>query len=453
MENNKKPRMHISKVRLVNVRCYKDETIELGSSFPSLLISGNNGTGKSAILRSIAMGLCDEASAGGLLRELPGDFIRDGETSASIEIWISEEGERNWIIVTKLALYSKLNFERVNQRYYKDEIDEDNTVNWIEFPWEKIFVAGYGAGLRTEGTEDYDQYFSGDAVYTLFKHSQKLQNPELAWRRLESVANDDENLKAKINKDISDILHEVLSLDDDANIYLKPTGIFMSKGSQRRGEVEIGSVGDGYRAITTLTLDFLSWQFLMQNQDSDNEVSWEPFLLDDMKGIVIIDEIEKHMHPLLQRKIIKHLDNKFKNIQFIISTHSPLCVSGTADVGEHDNPRYKIFCTYEKEDMTTGIEERGIPYGLRYDQVLVDYFKLPAAINIELEKKVNRLRELFALDDPTPQQKKELESLGTELEEITPILYENEESRHIEIEMGKNRQFLVDELKKLDAQR
>ena len=69
------------------------------------MLTGNNGTGKSAVLRSIAMGLCDEASAGGLLRELPGDFIRDGETSAEIVIWISAEGEENWIILTELALY------------------------------------------------------------------------------------------------------------------------------------------------------------------------------------------------------------------------------------------------------------------------------------------------------------------------------------------------------------
>ena len=86
--------MYISKIRLVNVRCYKDETIELGDLHPSLLITGNNGTGKSAILRSIAMGLCVEASAGGLLRELPGDFIREGEKNATIEIWFAEDNKK-----------------------------------------------------------------------------------------------------------------------------------------------------------------------------------------------------------------------------------------------------------------------------------------------------------------------------------------------------------------------
>ena len=54
--------MYISKITLENVRCFENEPIELGDSHPSLLIAGNNATGKSSILRSIAMGLCDEAS-------------------------------------------------------------------------------------------------------------------------------------------------------------------------------------------------------------------------------------------------------------------------------------------------------------------------------------------------------------------------------------------------------
>ena len=105
--------MYISKITLKNVRCFKDETIDLGDSYPSLLIAGNNATGKSSVLRSIAMGLCDEASAGGLLRELPGDFIRTGKDDATITIEFTEEDGEKWFIVTILRLYKKLNFERV----------------------------------------------------------------------------------------------------------------------------------------------------------------------------------------------------------------------------------------------------------------------------------------------------------------------------------------------------
>ena len=434
--------MYISKIRLENVRCFTNETIELGDSYPSLLIAGNNATGKSSILRSIAMGLCDEASAGGLLRELPGDFIRAGENDATIEIEFTEENGEKWFILTELKLYEKLNFERVEQRYYKNKVvKKDDGENWQKFPWEKLFVAGYGAGLRTDGTADYDQYFSGDAVYTLFKYSQTLQNPELVWRRLESAAKSDK-LKKQIDKDISDILHDVLDLDLDSTVELKPNGIFIVSAQQNKEDlesadnkgVELGSAGDGYRAITTLILDLLSWQLLIQNKDCKDEKEWKPLSLKEIYGIVIIDEIEQHLHPLLQRQIVERLHTKFEKVQFIISTHSPLCVSGTADIGEYDSPRYKIFCSYDKEEAS-GLEEREIPRGLRYDQILVDYFKLPSTINIKLQKKVDSLRDLFMkgeeLDD---DERKELKRLGEELKKQAPLLAEQEEDRIAEKE-------------------
>ncbi len=112
--------MYISKVELVNVRCFEKVSIDLGTDGSSLLIAGNNGSGKSAILRSIAMGVCDEASAGGLLRELPGDFIRNSQNDATINIHFSEEKGKKWIIQTKLDLYERLNFERVHQKYFLD---------------------------------------------------------------------------------------------------------------------------------------------------------------------------------------------------------------------------------------------------------------------------------------------------------------------------------------------
>lgn len=437
--------MYISKIRLEQVRCFRNETIELGDSHPSLLIAGNNATGKSSILRSIAMGLCDEASAGGLLRELPGDFIRTGEKDATIDIEFTEEDGEKWGIETKLKLYKELNFERVEQEYYKKEGDKRIPVKkWREFPWEKLFIVGYGAGLRTDGTADYDQYFSGDAVYTLFKYSQTLQNPELAWRRLESVAKSSES-KEKISEDISGILHDVLDLDADSTVRLKPNGIFIVRDHQRKEElesedkkgVELGSVGDGYRGITTLILDLLSWQFLIQNKDCEDEKNWKPLSLNEIKGIVIIDEIEKHLHPLLQRQIIEHLHSKFEKIQFIISTHSPLCVSGTADVGEYDDPRYKIYCSYDKGDMTSGIDEHEIPRGLRYDQILIDYFKLPSTINIKLQEKVDRLRELFMKEKLEPREKDELKFLDEELKKYSPLLAEGEEDRKAEKETRK----------------
>lgn len=284
----------------------------------------------------------------------------------------------------------------------------------------------------------------------MFKYSQTLQNPELAWRRLESVAKSDKAIK-NINDGISEILHDVLDLEADSTVQLKPNGIFIGRcqqgkkglGSKDTKNVELGSVGDGYRAITTLILDLLSWQLLMQNKDCEDEKKWKPLSLKEIKGIVIIDEIEKHLHPLLQRQIIAHLHTKFEKIQFIISSHSPLCVSGTADIGEYDTPRYKIFCSYDKDEVTSGLVEYEIPRGLRYDQILIDYFKLPSTINRKLQEKVDTLRALFMKNDLEPDEREKLKHLDEELKKEAPLLAEREEDRIAEKETRK----LTEELK------
>lgn len=416
--------MYISKITLNDVRCFDEATIELGDSHPSLMIAGNNATGKSSLLRSIAMGLCDEASAGGLLRELPGDFIRSGEKEATIEIEITENKKKTLIITTTLNLYKKLNFERVKQSYGVKKGKKVVPIqNWQKFPWEKLFIVGYGAGLRTDGNADYEQYFSGDAVYTLFKYSQTLQNPELAWRRLRSIKDIDQDA---IDENISSILGTVLDLDESSKVVLEPTGIFIDKAGIK---IDLGAIGDGYRAITTLILDLLSWQFLIQNKDHTDGNGWKPLSLDEISGIVIIDEIEKHLHPLFQRRIIKHLHDKFPKIQFIISTHSALCVSGTADIGEHDAPLYKIFCSYDKDATTCGIDEREIPRGLRYDQILIDYFRLPSTINIKLQEKVDALRGLLMKKKLSAADKEKLDQLDKELKKEAPLLAERESDR------------------------
>ncbi len=373
------------------------------------------------------MGLCDEASAGGLLRELPGDFIRSGEGEAVIKIEFTEDQGKKWVITTSLKLFEKLNFERVEQTYEYIKDESVITVDdWQQFPWDKLFILGYGAGLRTGGTADYDQYFSGDAVYTLFKYSQTLQNPELAWRRLRSIKDIDQDA---IDENISSILGTVLDLDESSKVVLEPTGICIDKAGIK---IDLGAIGDGYNAITTLILDLLSWQFLIQNKDHKDGNGWKPLSLDEISGIVIIDEIEKHLHPLLQRRIIEHLHTKFEKIQFIIATHSALCVSGTADIGEQDEPRYKIFCSYAKDATTSVIDEREIPRGLRYDQILIDYFRLPSTINIKLQEKVDSLRALLLKKRLSPAEKEKLKLLDEELKKEAPLLAEREEDRRAE---------------------
>lgn len=492
--------MYITKVRLENIRCFKDETIDIGKDGQSFLISGNNSSGKSAILRSIAMGVCDEVSVGALLRDLQGSFIKEGTSKDGSTAHITidfVDGKNTYKIRTRIYK-KKTEIERVTQATFKN----NKEIPWDDFPWNKIFITGYGAGLRTNGSEEYSEYFSPDAVYTLFVYTQELQNPELAWRRLQAFAQVDlekekKNIYRKYKKYIPEVwgahdyesfynvltvisdrvgsldtkkisiagspmaefglpnnidkiliqhskinqnssapsvdrwieglLKKLLKLKSKDKVTLENNGIFIES---TWGKQELSTLGDGLRAMTTIVLDFLSWQMLWQSTYENKINSLTSVDFSDFTGIVIIDEIEKHLHPELQREIIGNLCDLFPKVQFILSTHSPLCVSGTADVEKG----FSIFSTTSEENSDRKIIKKNVPIGYRADQVLVDYFGLSTTISPSIEQKFKRLRELSFKEknkNLSTVEKQEKRALDKELRSRSPGLYEKEEDREI----------------------
>ena len=336
--------MYITNIKLRNVRCYEEAEIEFGSSCTSIVICGNNGSGKTSLLRSIALGLCDHISAGALIRDLAGDFIRkssdestkDREAVITIEL-ASDSRRGDYTIITTFKTRRNVGFEWVETKVKKNGTPLKQEYH---FPWQNIVVAAYGAGLRTIGSEDYVQYLAPDAVYSLFDYSYPLHSPEVAWRRLVEVGRRN---KKKIARLITDTLKDILSLDKEkSKISLEENGIFIESSW---GKQELDALGDGYRALVTLTLDLIAWQLLAKNHELILETyeskkagkgsrrTWKAITdCKTLRGIVIIDEIEKHLHPKLQLRVLRSLRSHFPNVQFIVSTHSPLVISSAGDV-------------------------------------------------------------------------------------------------------------------------
>src|SRR4030042_1079759 len=101
--------MYIKKIFLKNIRSFEEFTLEFEKSSSSVLIVGDNGEGKSTLLRSIAMGLCDESSAAALFRELRGRFVRRGKKKEDtfIDLYLSNGSEQSFIIETKYCSLKK----------------------------------------------------------------------------------------------------------------------------------------------------------------------------------------------------------------------------------------------------------------------------------------------------------------------------------------------------------
>jgi predicted ATP-binding protein involved in virulence len=309
--------MYIKRIVLKNIRCFENLEISFDKNGQSALILGDNGDGKSTLLKSLAMGLCDESSAAGLQRELPGELVRKSSKRGMIILEL--EGKKGKYKI-QTSIKSLKAFERVQQTVYLNGKKSNQNL----FPWQDIFVCGYGPGRQTKGTDDLDEYIAIDAVYTLFRYYEPLQNPELAvWRLVEKArrrAGSDREKQADYAKQmleqIRELLKHVLNLDQKDEVFITPTGIEI-KGHWGRNK--LSTLGDGYRATVTWVMDFLSWRMLSGK-------SLDPLT---MSGIVLVDEIEQHLHPRWQINIMKLLQEAFPRIQFIATTHSPLVASGS----------------------------------------------------------------------------------------------------------------------------
>lgn len=323
--------MKISRLYLKNVRCFDELEIDFKKPGSSILVIGENGDGKSSVLRSLAMGLCDQSSASALFRELPGEFVRHGAEKAGTRIEVDlNAGSYNYRIVTKIK--SLETFERVEQEHYRwrGQSGKPEPIDQDDFPWHNIFASGYGAGIRVQGTADFEYYLTADAVYPLFRYDTPLQNPELIVRRLvEQARNKRGNPAANEKKmlgDVKRLLAGLLDLDEEDQLELTLTGITI-RG--RWGTASLSSLGDGYRSVVTWVLDMIAWWFLKQQQEEKDGVPTR------VSGIVVVDEVEQHLHPRWQRNIVSRLVSSFPDVQFVLTTHSPLVASGCENVAVH----------------------------------------------------------------------------------------------------------------------
>ena len=385
--------MKILKLRLKNIKCFKDIELSFEDGRGDVknwsLIVGDNGRGKTTVLRSLAAGLCDKGGAFALLSEFQEGFLRRGEKIGSIEICLKDtDKDEEFTVETKIELDGKS--ESISQKIYPDDSN---------FKRERIFAVAYGAGRSVTGTESYEKYALVHSLYTLFNYEHPLQNAELGASRVKLYSDEEwERLKG--------ILKEVLMLEEDDEISLERTGLYVKT---RRGKQSFDSLSDGYKSLTSVIIDFLSWN-LLYNPD---------FGLNDLSGIFIIDELEQHLHPRWQRKIVKILSEQFPKVQFICSTHTPICALGLGDL--ESSWLFKADYVNGYSDIAAPFDMRENFRGYRADQILTSsIFGLPDTRSVSIEDKLNEYRKIY-LKEKSKRSKKQEQRLREIEEELKDL--------------------------------
>lgn len=172
-------------------------------------------------------------------------------------------------------------------------------------------------------------------------------------------------------------------------------------------ECELDLLSDGYKRLVNIVTDIAFRCALLNKKLYGIDAAQKT------KGTVLIDEIDMHLHPVLQSKVMKGLRNAFPNLQFIITTHAPMVMTGVMTDGE--NAVYRI--SYSDQEYTM---EAVNTYGLDASKILrIILGVAPRDSVVE-----NRLNELFDNIDNnlTEEASRQLQTLEKEFGDTLPEL-------------------------------
>ena len=167
------------------------------------------------------------------------------------------------------------------------------------------------------------------------------------------------------------------------------------------GRVLLDGLSLGHRTVTAWIVD-LAWRLIVEYPESAKPLE-EP-------AVVLIDEIDLHLHPYWQRTIMQQLSEHFPNVQFVATTHSPLMITSMINVN--------VAVLKQVDDDVVIDNDLGAVEGWRVDQVLVDLFGLKSARSKRFEDLMNEREKLLAKKRVTVQEKARLKKIAEDLSSL-----------------------------------
>ncbi|HEX8327272.1 MAG TPA: AAA family ATPase [Hymenobacter sp.] len=413
------PPAYFLSLSLENVRSFREnQKISFANSDGKpaqwTIILGDNGVGKTTVLKSLAMLMPSLDTTTEQADYFDSSFrkwssrwwpIRNkGENSLSInyEAHVGTFSEENSI--NKFPDLGSRDFPAVHVPGHseRDKFRYLSATQAVPAHLERLAGFGYGAGRATGKSTLGEVSELKDNCFSLFDDRADLLNPEewflQADYRLKS--ND-----AGITKQNFDLLRDALIkvLDDITDLKVSPvsSGGNPEQGLQLLspyGWVRLRDMSLGYQTLAVWLTDFASKLFIRYDK-SKNPLE-EP-------AIVLIDEIDLHLHPSWQRKLIRFLSEIFKNTQFIATAHSPLVVQAAGDI------QANVVLLKREGNHTVVVSDLPDIRLWRIDQILnSELFDEVPAHSLDTEKALDRRDYLLAKKNPTAKDREELDVLN-----------------------------------------
>jgi hypothetical protein len=387
----------IEAIKLTNISLFDNLELKFQTQIPGVdgaawtVIFGPNGCGKSSILRAIGLALCgNEASAAG------GRLLQVGKSDGSIELHFGAQLVRTRLVRNRDVSVTPSSTTPV----------QGGLALVLGFPALRGAPSTNPKGvapLETRVAEPADliPLVNGEVDRRLGNFKQWLINV------LEQAGRGDSRAIAKKTL-IDDIIREVVPgvfrklapLDSSYVIRVKMD----DKDTPSPSDVPFDDLSQGMGSI-------FNWLgVLVQRMYDFYPEAPEP---QKLHAITLIDEIDAHLHPDWQRRLVELSKKFFPNVQVIATSHSPLLAGAL---------RGKEMCVLERDRRTGRVAPLKFDvdfYGRSSQEILTSVvFGLQSDRNPETERLIHRYYDLFEKVDPTVEEKKELAELNKKLSNV-----------------------------------
>lgn len=385
---------YINNIHINQVRHLKDIDIPLEKdAYPHLMITGKNGSGKTSLLNAIA----------NHIERIANDTYKDFEKyEKSIEYWENQlkNNPQNILFIEQSLQQNKDQYKLFFGEIIITFRDVDTLIK--KYQEGNFIIAFYEAhrtiknlqepknptkptlkdkwGIKQTTTQEFLNFLS----------DLKIQEALARNEKLEKDANQINEWFVNFEQRLGEIFQdEALKL---AFNYKDYSFKILTKGK----EFKFTELSDGFAAVLDIVVDLI---LKMQNKNQLTRAY-------ECEGIVLVDEIETHLHLELQKVIMPLLTKIFPNIQFIVTTHSPFVLSSLSNTIAFDLEHREII-----EDLTE----------YSYESLAEGYFGVKTDSSY-IKMQLNRLEELLKKETLSSSEKSELKHLNNDFDKIPEVV-------------------------------
>jgi len=379
-----------------NVRCFGEkQTLDLsdGNGKPAkwTVILGNNGTGKTTLLNALAECLVFKSRG-----PVP-NLSRIGKNSWKINLKFGYDYRLEDKVKTPFSIGLELQ---------PGGFDKEICSIYGDFNLYHFMLFGYNAN-RTLKKDS--QLFNIIDIQNNepFNDQNELINAEEWLLQTDYVANKPSQVQVYYQERLT-IVKEILVyiLPDVKRVRIsEPTEKLPNPRVEFEtddGWLQLDQLSLGYQTMTAWMVDLAARMFAAY-PNSPNPIA-EP-------AVVLIDEIDLHLHPKWQRTIMSYLSERFINTQFIVTAHSPLIVQAAEQAN--------IVVLKRQGDSVTIHQQEKDVQGWRIDQLLTsDLFDLGSARSPFYENKLAQRRQILSKPELTDEDQAQLKVLEAEIGDL-----------------------------------